>query len=192
MLRGDFTVDFQGATRQIIPHTTLEEKWKVTIVDTGLNTETGARIKRIEPYIANDLFLLTYGDGVANVDLNALMRFHKEQAKIATVTGVHPTARFGEIAVENALAVYFGGKTQVQQGYIDGGFFVLHRNIFPYLKEDESFNFEKDVLPVLAKEHQLAVFRHEGYWQCMDTPRDMEVLQEEWQKGKAPWKIWGT
>jgi len=190
ILQGDFTVDMKSGGKTVTLEAPVKEQWKVTIADTGLKTEAGARIKLIEPYITGDRFFLTYGDGVSNVDIHELLKFHTEQGKIATVTGVRAPARFGEITMEEDSAASFAEKPRSRQGYINGGFFVLERSIFQFLKKDEWFNFERDALPVLAKERQLAVFRHDGYWQCMDTPRDMELLEEQWQKGSAPWKVW--
>jgi glucose-1-phosphate cytidylyltransferase len=190
-LRGDFTIDFEDGQRKIIPHTSIEDTWKVTIVDTGLNTETGARIKRIKPYITSETFLLTYGDGVSDINVNKLLKFHLTQGTTATVTGVHPPARFGEIAIKNKLAVGFWEKQQLRQGYINGGFFALNKNVFNFLKGDDPYvNFERDILPKIAKSRELSVFCHSGFWQCMDTLRDMEYLNEIWATGNIPWKIW--
>ena len=190
-LTGDLTVDFSGGERQLINHTNVPEKWKITIVDTGLNTETGARIKRIKPYVKDsDFFLLTYGDGVSDAKIDSLVNFHKSQGKTVTVTGVRQPARFGAITIQNSIAVSFMEKSQVRDGYINGGFFVLDRNIFGFLDEREDIDFSKEILPKLAQAGELAVFRHDGYWQCMDTFRDMEFLNEEWIKGEAKWKIW--
>lgn len=189
-LQGDFTIDLKGGKRRINTHTLPCENWTVTIADTGPDAETGARIKRIEQYVKHDTFLMTYGDGVSSVDMEKLLRFHFAQGKTVTVTGVHPPARFGEIQVKNTLAVKFSEKPQLRQGYINGGFFVLQRKIFDYLKSDPSFNFERDVLPNVAKDRELAVFCHDGFWQCMDTIRDMERLNNMWATGNVPWKVW--
>lgn len=189
-LRSDFTAEFDRYERRITHHSEAGEHWKVTVIDTGLETETGARLKLIEPYIKNDTFLLTYGDGVADVDISALMRFHKKHKKLATLTGVHPPARFGELVIHGALAASFAEKRQTRDSYINGGFFALNRDIFKYLNKNQNLNFEKDVLPRIAKKGELAVFKHDGYWQCMDTVRDMEFLNEEWRNGNAKWKVW--
>lgn len=189
-LQGDFTIDFSSGAKCVVPHTEIEEKWKVTIIDTGLNTQTGGRLKRINPYIHTDTFFMTYGDGVADIDIDRLLKFHREHGKIATVTGVHPPARFGEIELANHIAVSFWEKPQARQGFINGGFFALNSGIFDLMGNEESLNFEKNVLPQLTANKELAVFCHEGYWQCMDTYRDMEFLNETWNKGHAPWKIW--
>lgn len=189
-MQGDCTVDFSNGERRVSFHTPLREQWRVTIVDTGIDTEGGGRIKRIEPYIQSPTFLLTYGDGVANVNVPETVRFHEAQGRLATVTAVHPPARFGDITIQDTMAVSFHEKPQLNTGYINGGFFALNRGIFPLLEERPDLNLERDVLPRLARDSELSVFRHDGYWQCMDTVRDMEFLNEEWARGSAAWKIW--
>ena len=191
-LQRDFTLDFTRGKKRVVPHTRTEEEWKITIVDTGLDTQTGARIKRVAPYIKGDTFLMTYGDGVANVNIDNLLELHHAQKKVATITGVHPPARFGEIEVKGTLAVNFREKPQLNQGYINGGFLALNRGIFKFLNDNPDLNFEKDVLPVVARQRQLGVFRHDEFWQCMDTVRDMEHLNEIWTTGNIPWKVWKT
>ena len=188
----DFTIDLSAGENRIVKHTPIEEKWKITIVDTGPDAETGARIKRIEPYIEADTFMLTYCDGVSDVNIKSLLKFHKRQGKTATITGVHPPARFGEIVMKNKKAVNFWEKTQLNRGYINGGFFVLDRSIFNLFNDDEQLIFEKDILPMLVKKNQLSVFRHNGYWQCMDMLRDVDILKAQWATGNAPWKVWET
>lgn len=192
ILNADFTADFTNQSGKITRHSSTKEPWKVTVIDTGLDTQTGARIKRIESYIKGSTFFLTYGDGVSNINIKSLLDFHKKHSYLATVTGVHPPARFGEIVLNGITATNFNEKPYIQSTYINGGFFVLNKEIFSYLDDDEKLNFEKDVLPKVAKNGELAVFCHEGYWQCMDTRRDMEILDSEWEAGKAQWKIWET
>jgi len=189
-LQSDFTVDFTRRHRHIAYHAPVHEDWKVTIVDTGLTADTGARIKRIEPYIKHKTFLLTYGDGVANVDLRTVLDFHTKNNTIATITGVHPPARFGEVMFPHKGPVTFKEKPRVADTYINGGFFVLKKTIFKFFNDDEKLSFEKDVLPRVAGVNQLSVFKHDGYWQCMDTLRDVEFLNEEWSSSRAQWKIW--
>lgn len=189
MYHGDFTVDFTKENRNITMHVPVEERWRVTVVGTGLDAETGARLKRIASYITSDIFLLTYGDGVANVNIDDLVAFHRAHGKMVTMTGIHPPARFGHINMDGS-GVRFMEKPDVQGNYINGGFFVCNRAVFDHLSGDNELNFEKHVLPLLAAESELAVYRHDGYWQCMDTIRDMEFLNEEWKTGTAPWKIW--
>lgn len=189
MHQGDFTVDFTKKDRSVTVHVPAEEKWRVTIAGTGLDAETGARLKRIAPYITNDVFLLTYGDGVADVNIDDLVAFHRAQGKMVTITGVRPPARFGQIKLHDS-GVQFTEKPQLQDNYINGGFFVCNRSVLDRLSDGEGLNFERDVLPKLAAESQLAVYCHNGYWQCMDTVRDMELLNKEWNKGTAAWKNW--
>ena len=186
---GDFTVDFTEGKRNVVMHVPVEERWRITIVGTGLEAETGARIKRIAPYITSDIFLLTYGDGVANVNIDDLVAFHRAHGKMVTITGIHPPARFGHKKIKDS-GVHFIEKPQLQDGYINGGFFVCNRAVFDHLSEGAEVNFERHLLPRLAAESQLAVYCHDGYWQCMDTVRDMEFLNEEWNKGTAAWKTW--
>lgn len=188
-MQGDCTVDFSNGERKVAFYSPIREPWKITIADTGLETEAGARIKKIEPYLRGERFLLTYGDGVSNVAIPETIRFHAEQGKTATVTAVHPPARFGDISVEGNLAVGFHEKPQLSTGHINGGFFVFEPSIFSYLA-DPTVNLERDVLPKLVNARELAVYRHDGYWQCMDTIRDVEFLNNEWAKGEAPWKVW--
>lgn len=191
ILHSDFTIDLDSSKeKKIIFHDSHLENWQVTIVDTGLDAGTGARVKRVEKFIKNPLFMLTYGDGVANVKLDDLVSFHLRQGKTVTVTGVKPPARFGSLRVDGDRVIGFKEKPQVEVGYINGGFFVMKKDIFELLSDKEPLSLESDVLPKIAQKEQLAIFRHDGYWQCMDTLRDVEFLNEEWESGRAPWKIW--
>lgn len=166
------------------------EPWKVTLIDTGLRTETGGRIKRIQKYIGNEPFFLTYGDGVSNVDIDKLLAFHMENGKIATLTAVTVAARYGVLDIaRNFLVDSFREKSEVDAAKINGGFFVMNPEIFNYLKDDETV-LEKEPLRILATEKNLAAFVHDGFWQCMDTQRDKSNLEALWQQGDAPWKIW--
>jgi len=167
-----------------------EDDWEVTLADTGLKAMTGARIKRIEKYIDADRFLLTYGDGVANIEIERLLNFHLSHGKLATVTGVRPPSRFGELVTKEERVIEFGEKPQVGSSMINGGFFVFNRGIFSYLSEDNGCTLEKEPLERLAKDGELMVYQHTGFWQCMDTLRDMNLLNEYWESGDAPWKIW--
>ncbi|MDP3935233.1 MAG: glucose-1-phosphate cytidylyltransferase [Candidatus Giovannonibacteria bacterium] len=184
----DFTMR-QGKTSEIIYHNRPDEDWEVTFVDTGLDTQTGGRIKKAEKFLKDGAFMLTYGDCLANVDLQKLLESHYASNKLATVTGVYPPGRFGEMVVSGGDVVSFAEKPP-QSKHINGGFFVLGPKIFTALSGDPLLNFEKHVLPKLAEEKQLALYAHPGYWQCMDTLHDMELLNEEWQRGSASWKIW--
>ena len=160
--------------------------WTVDLIDTGQTTLTGGRIKRIEPYIDGETFMVTYGDGVADIDISRLLARHREMGKLATVTGVRPMTRFGELEVADGLVAEFREKPQVKTGLINGGFFVFQREVFDYLTGDCSL--EKEPLERLARDGQLAIYPHEGFWHCMDTYRDMESLNGLWASGKAPWK----
>ncbi len=191
-LHADFTVSLDGNGTTLTTHTKAHEPWEVTIVDTGDDAETGSRLLHVKPYLKNDLFMLTYGDGVGDIDISALLSFHVSHKKLATVTGVLPPARFGILVTEGDLAVQFREKDQSDAGRINGGFFVLQKGIFSYFSKHRNLNFEHDVLPKVAKDRKLAMYRHDGYWQCMDTRRDMEYLSKEWETGKAGWKVWSA
>ncbi|MDD5618781.1 MAG: sugar phosphate nucleotidyltransferase, partial [Candidatus Omnitrophica bacterium] len=167
-----------------------EVNWKITLVDTGLNTLKGARIKKIEKYINSDIFLLTYGDGVADIDIKSAVEFHKKHGKIATLTGVRPPSRFGDLIVDKGKVLRFTEKPQASAGLINGGFFIFNKDIFDYLSEDEDCDLERVALERLAKENQLSVYEHKGSWECMDTFRDTEHLNDLWNNKKAFWKIW--
>lgn len=186
LLHSDFTVEFNSKNITIHPNSYAPVDWRVTIAETGLNTMTGGRIKRIEKYIDEDAFMVTYGDGVADVEINELLRFHKASGKIATVTGVRPPARFGELEIDGERAVRFNEKPQAHEGWINGGFFVFNRRVFDYFTGDDCV-LEREPLERLAEDGQLAVYKHYGYWQCMDTPRDVETLQRAWASGEPPW-----
>ena len=166
------------------------DRWRITLADTGSASMTGTRLKKIEKYIVTDNFLMTYGDGVANIDLRTLMKFHLSHKKIATITGVRPPSRFGELITTGDRVAEFSEKPQTREGYINGGFFVLKRKVFDYLSEDEACIFEREPLERLAADGELKVFYHNDYWQCMDTLRDLDVLEKEWQKEKPSWKVW--
>jgi len=166
------------------------EAWRVTCAETGEETGTGGRLRLARSYLEADTFLFTYGDAVGNVDIDALLAFHREKGTIATVTGVHPTSRYGEMQVEDGVAVEFNEKPTVAEGIVSGGFFVFQREIFDYLNEDPALFLEFEPLQRLARDGQLSVFVHEGYWESMDTYRDYLHLNEVWRRGGAPWKIW--
>ena len=184
----DVTFDF-GEKEKTIIHSTSSEKWKVTVVDTGLNTMTGGRIKRIKKYLGNEPFLLTYGDGVSDVDVTKLIEFHKAHGKLATLTAVHPVGRFGVLDLKKDEIRSFGEKTESQTDWINGGYMVIDPKVIDYIEGDET-TFEKEPLERLASEGQLMAFKHNGFWQCMDTLRDKQKLEALWESGKAPWKSW--
>jgi glucose-1-phosphate cytidylyltransferase len=165
------------------------DDWRVQLVDTGQTTQTGGRIQRLRPWLERGTFLVTYGDGVSNVDLGELIRFHRSHGKIATVTAVRPPARFGSLELDGDLVAKFAEKPQVGEGWINGGFLVFEPELFDYLDGDESI-LEAHALERLAQDRQLSAFRHDGFWQCMDTLRDKQYLDRLWQEDKAPWKTW--
>ena len=181
----DITFDFTNG-RDIIVHSKHAEPWKVTVVDTGLNTMTGGRIKRVKDYIGNEPFCMTYGDGVSDVDIEALVEFHKKNGHIATLTGIIPEGRFGIMDLQGDSIKSFREKSKEDTGWINGGFMVLEPKIFEYLSGDECV-FEREPLERLAEEGQLDCYKHEGFWQCMDTLRDREKLEKLIAENKAPW-----
>jgi len=164
--------------------------WSVTLVDTGQDAMTGARVKRVQRYVNADRFMLTYGDGLASIDIRELLRFHRNQRKLVTVTGVHPPSRFGEMNVRNGVVQHFDEKPQISEGMVNGGFFVCEKGFFDYLSEDESCVLEQEPLQRVAGDGQLAAYSHEGFWQCMDTYREWQLLTNLWESGRAPWKVW--
>jgi len=183
-------VTFNLEKNEMTVHDNFSEPWKVTLVDTGLNTMTGGRIKRIQKYIGNEPFMLTYGDGVSNVNIKELLEFHKKQGKIATLTSINIGQRFGVLDINNNNEILsFREKNDDDCSVINGGYMVLEPKIFEYIKGDETV-FEKEPLEMLAKEKQLCAFKHEGFWKCMDTLRDKNQLEEMWERGQAPWKVW--
>ena len=184
----DVTFDF-GEKEKTIIHSTSTEKWKITIVDTGLNTMTGGRLKRIKKYLSDEPFLLTYGDGVSDVNIRSLVQFHLNSGKKATLTAVHPAGRFGVLDIVGDTISHFGEKTESQTDWINGGFMVLNPEVLDYIDSDETV-FEQEPLNRLSSENQLNAYKHDGFWQCMDTLRDKTKLEELWSSGKAPWKIW--
>ena len=165
------------------------EDWVVHLIDTGLNTETGGRIKRLAPWIGNETFMMTYGDGVANINIRDLVMFHRKHGKLATVTAVRPPARFGGLSFDGDLVDRFVEKPQIGEGWINGGFFVLEPGVLDYIEGDDII-FEREPLERLAQDGQLVAYRHDDFWQCMDTLRDVRLLESLWQNGSAPWKVW--
>ena len=183
----DLRIDL--ATGQVKVHRGSDLPWSVDLLDTGLSTQTGGRLKRLAKWLDEDLFMLTYGDGVANVDLSALVEFHKSHGKLATVTAVRPPARFGGLALDGDTVLHFTEKPQAGDGWINGGFFVLDRRVLDFIDGDTTL-WEREPLERLAEQVQLRAFRHEGFWQPMDTIRERNLLEEMWTSGKAPWKVW--
>ena len=186
-LTSNLTVNLKNG--EIVTHEGDNLDWTVQLIDTGLKTQTGGRIKRLAPYIDNQTFMLTWGDGVADIDLNKLLAFHRSHGKLATVTAVRPTARFGGMALQQNQVTNFKEKPQGGEGWINGGFFVMEQDVFKYLDDDQTV-LEASPLERLSKEGQLMAYQHDGFWQCMDTVRDRQHLEEAWKTGDAPWKVW--
>lgn len=167
-----------------------EQDWTVTLLETGLETQTGGRLLRALRFIESDTFLFTYGDGVANIDLKALVDSHKSHGALATVTAVRPSGRFGELAMDGQTITAFREKPAQESGYISGGYMVLDRRVAGYLEGGDSCVFERQPMERLAEAGQLKAFLHDGFWQCMDTYREQQLLEKMWLSGKAPWKVW--
>lgn len=187
-LNGNLTINM--ANGRIRPHQDANPvEWVVDLVETGQATLTGGRIKRLRPYLNNETFMLTWGDGVSSVDLHELLEFHRSHGKLATVTAVRPPARFGRIELDGERVQEFSEKPQLSEGWINGAFFVLEPAVLDYIEGDET-QWEREPMENLARAGQLMAYRHEGFWQCMDTLRDKVLLEKLWQSGEAPWKTW--
>ncbi len=184
-LNSDFTVDLSNGG--IVAHQQDAVDWKVTLVDTGLNSMTGGRVKRMQDFIGDETFLLTYGDGVADIDIDALVKFHKSHGKMVTVSAVHPGARFGELDINNNVVTSFKEKPQVTQGWINGGYFVIEPEFFDLIEGDSTI-LEKSPLEKAAQMGELMSYQHDGFWQCMDTKRDRDSLEDLWETDSALWK----
>jgi len=191
LMNNDVTIELGKPERLCIHHAHEEDGWKITLVNTGEDTLKGARLKKIQKYITGDTLMVTYGDGVANIDMGALLSFHKSHGKLATVTGINPASRFGELKVKGDEVGAFSEKPKNGNGLVNGGFFVLNRAVFDYLSEDDSCDFEIGALEGIARQGELMVYKHKGFWACMDTFRDMEYLNRLWAEDKAEWKVWG-
>lgn len=189
--QSDITIDLK--TNQMKVHNNESEPWAVTLIETGMDTMTGGRIKRAQNYIGSDTFLLTYGDGVADIDINATIQTHKKHGKALTMTAIQPEARFGNLDIDDILegnVKNFIEKPKTEGGWINGGFFVCESKVFDYLSENENCIFEQLPLQNLAKDGELFAYKHYGFWQCMDTLRDNQKLNKLWNENKAPWKTW--
>jgi glucose-1-phosphate cytidylyltransferase len=184
-LNADFTVDL--GTGSLTPHQQDEVDWKVTLVDTGLNTMTGGRVKRMKSFIGNETFLLTYGDGLSDVNLEDLLKFHKNHGKLITMTAVRPAAKFGELKLNRNQVSSFEEKPQLNEGWVNGGFFVMEPECMDLIEGDTTM-LEREPLVAAAKQGDLIAYRHEGFWQCMDTKRDHELLSKLWASHSAPWQ----
>lgn len=187
MHNSDYVIDLKDGSRQIIKSN--GDDWRVGMIDTGLDTMTGGRILRLRDWIGSESFMVTYGDGVANVDIHALVDFHRAHGRLATVTAVRPPARFGGLNLNGDTVAEFSEKPQAGEGWINGGFFVFESGIFDFLSDDQTI-LEREPLEKLASSDQLMAYRHTGFWQPMDTLRDKYLLEELWSTGRAPWKIW--
>ena len=184
-LNSDFTVNLSNGS--IVEHQQDAVDWKVSLVDTGLNSMTGGRVKRMQNFIGNEPFLLTYGDGVSDIDIDSLVKFHKSHGKMVTVSAVHPGARFGELDIDSSVVTSFKEKPQVTQGWINGGYFVIEPEFFNLIEGDSTI-LEKEPLEKVAQMGELMSYQHDGFWQCMDTKRDRDSLEDLWKAGSAPWK----
>jgi glucose-1-phosphate cytidylyltransferase len=184
----DVTFDFSKGGRMEI-HNNASESWKVTVIDTGLKTMTGGRIKRIKDFVDNKTFMLTYGDGVSDVNIKELLKYHKGHKKAATITAVQPDGRFGTLDIADGSVNAFREKRIEDTGWVNGGFMVLEPRVFDYIADDETV-FEQGPMDALSREGQLMAFKHSGFWQCMDTLRDKEKLDSLWNSNEAPWKLW--
>jgi len=186
----DVTFDFRNNNDRII-HNHSAEPWRVTLVDTGMDTMTGGRVKRVQPYIGNETFMMTYGDGVADVNITDLVRYHKTHGKLATVTSTQPGGRFGALDLDGSSQVLgFQEKPKGDGAWINAGYFVLEPEVFNYIDGDSTI-FEKEPLENLARDGELVAYKHQGFWQPMDTLRDKTLLESLWQSKKSPWKVWG-
>jgi glucose-1-phosphate cytidylyltransferase len=186
-LNSNLTVDLKSG--KVIMHDALHPDWKVDLIETGASTNTGGRIKRLAPYLGNETFMLTWGDGVSDINLNDLLEFHRSHGKLATLTAVRPPARFGHLEMDGDMICEFSEKAQTKEGWINGAFFVLEPEVFDYIESDDT-QWEKEPLENLAKDGQLMAYKHTSFWQCMDTLRDKKRLDEMWESGNPPWKTW--
>lgn len=190
LMNNDVTLELGHPEKLCIHQSHEENGWRVTLADTGEKALKGARLKKVEKYITDDEFMMTYGDGVADIDINALLSFHRNHGKLVTVTGVHLDSRFGELKTNGDCVENFNEKPDDRSGLISGGFFVFNKSIFDYLSTNDDCDLEIGPLEKIAREKQLMVYKHTGDWACMDTLRDMDYLNMLWNENKAFWKIW--
>jgi glucose-1-phosphate cytidylyltransferase len=186
-LNGSMRVDLAGG--KISAYDKPSAEWRVDLIETGEKTNTGGRVKRLAPYLGNETFMLTWGDGVSNVDLAALLAFHRRHGKAMTVTAVRPPARFGHLIFDGDRVIDFQEKPAASEGWINGAFFVVEPRVLDYIADDET-SWEHGPMRALAREGELVAFRHEGFWQCMDTVRERKLLEDLWAAGNPPWKVW--
>ena len=190
LMNNDVTVELGKGDPVHIHQSHEESGWKVTLANTGEKTLKGGRLKKVEKYLTGDTFMLTYGDGVGNIDIPALVAFHRQHGRLATITGINPPSRFGQLNVSGSQVTAFSEKPVEGEGVINGGFFIFNRKILDYLTDDELCDLEVGPLEKIASEGQLMVYKHKGFWACMDTQRDMEYLNRLWAENRAEWKIW--
>lgn len=186
-LNNNLTVNFK--TGEVKMHAGIQQDWVVDLIDTGIHTLTGGRIKRLAPYLDNETFMLTWGDGVSDVNLHQLLEFHRSHGKLVTLTAVRPPARYGHLELNGNKISVFSEKSQLLEGWINGAFFVMEPGVFDYI-EGDSTQWEKEPLEKLAQDGQLMAYQHTSFWQCMDTLREKYILEKLWETGKAPWKLW--
>jgi len=186
-LSGSLSINL--ANGKVVHHDEHVEDWTVHCIETGIDTNTGGRILRLKPYLEGESFMLTYGDGVSSIDLRALEEFHHKHGKLATISAVRPPARFGDIEIQGDMVRTFAEKPQLGEGWINGGFMVMNSRVFDYIENDNT-NFEKIALERLARDNQLGAYRHDGFWQCMDTLRDKRTLEQLYLNGNPPWMMW--
>lgn len=185
LINSDFTADLSDGSIEI--HNSQNINWKVNLINTGLKTKTGGRLKRLKKHIGQETCMLTYGDGLSNVDLDELLKFHKSHGKLVTVTAVHPAARFGELIIKNNIVTHFQEKPQIKSGWINGGYFIFEPGFLDLIKDD-NIMLESEPLELAAKQNQLMAYLHKEFWQCMDTKRDKDLLDQMWLSNDAPWK----
>ena len=185
--QSDLTIDLRANTSQI--HNNKAEPWRITLVDTGDKTLTGGRVLRVKEYLGKETFMLTYGDGVADINIEKLLEFHRGHGRLATVTAVRPPSRFGGMSINDSWVTDFIEKPHIGEGWINGGFFVLEPGVLDYIRGDETL-FEREPLETLSRDGQLAAYKHDSFWQCMDTLRDVTLLNELWDSHNPPWKLW--
>lgn len=186
-LSSDLTVDLRNG--EVTVHSGPRPQWKVDLIDTGQETMTGGRIRRLAPYVNSETFMVTWGDGVSDVDLRRLLEFHHSHGKLATLTAVRPPARYGRLTIDGDRVALFEEKPQLGEGWINGAYFVLEPGIFDYIDGDDT-QWEREPLERLARDGELMAYKHSSFWQCMDTLREKHLLESLWQSEKAPWKIW--
>lgn len=190
VLNNDFTIELNGNKNIEIHSNHNEKNWRITLADTGDKALKGARLKRVEKYIDEDQFMVTYGDSIANINISALLAFHQSHGKLATLTGINPTSRFGELKIKGDKVEVFSEKPEDSRSLVNGGFLVFNKGFLNYLTNDDTCDLEIGALEKVTRDGQLMVYKHEGFWACMDTIRDVEYLNKLWNENRAEWKVW--